>query len=103
MLPTETNPRTSKETPPQRSTRPVAAVIRVALALVAVCAILSLSAPLAAAQTETVLYNFTGIPDGANPLSQITFDSAGNLYGTTVNGGSATPSTSNTVKQVVKK
>ena len=38
--------------------------------------------------TETVLYTFTGGNDGANPFNGVTFDRAGNLYGTTVNGGS---------------
>ena len=35
---------------------------------------------------ETVLYSFSGL-DGANPSSVLLFDSQGNLYGTTVNGG----------------
>lgn len=38
--------------------------------------------------TESVLYSFKGVPvDGANPESSVTFDSAGNLYGTTAMGG----------------
>ncbi len=37
--------------------------------------------------TETVLYNFTGFPDGANPLGGAILDGAGNLYGTTSAGG----------------
>jgi uncharacterized repeat protein (TIGR03803 family) len=37
---------------------------------------------------ETVLYRFTGGTDGANPHGGVTFDQAGNLYGTTVFGGS---------------
>jgi uncharacterized repeat protein (TIGR03803 family) len=36
--------------------------------------------------TLTVLYNFTGGSDGANPHALIA-DAAGNLYGTTQNGG----------------
>jgi uncharacterized repeat protein (TIGR03803 family) len=38
--------------------------------------------------TETVLHSFTGIPDGASPLASLVLDPAGNLYGTTVEGGS---------------
>ena len=38
---------------------------------------------------ETVLYSFTGGADGSHPESALTFDSAGNLYGTTVGGGAA--------------
>ena len=37
--------------------------------------------------TEAVLHNFAGAPDGAVPTSGLTFDSAGNLYGTTGFGG----------------
>jgi uncharacterized repeat protein (TIGR03803 family) len=38
---------------------------------------------------ETVLYRFTGGDDGANPqYGDLVFDQAGNVYGTTVNGGS---------------
>lgn len=40
--------------------------------------------------TETVLYSFCSQPncaDGANPEASVIFDSAGNLYGTTENGG----------------
>ncbi len=44
---------------------------------------------------ETVLYSFCqnagqNCPDGANPLSGVTIDSSGNLYGTTANGGKGT-------------
>jgi uncharacterized repeat protein (TIGR03803 family) len=38
---------------------------------------------------ETVLYSFTGGADGSNPYAAVILDSAGNLCGTTVNGGSA--------------
>jgi uncharacterized repeat protein (TIGR03803 family) len=38
--------------------------------------------------SETVLYNFQGGKDGRNPwYASMTFDSAGNLYGTTLWGG----------------
>jgi uncharacterized repeat protein (TIGR03803 family) len=37
--------------------------------------------------TETVLYNFGAAPDGATPVAGVTFDKAGNLYGTTSAGG----------------
>lgn len=40
--------------------------------------------------TETVLYNFcsqANCADGANPQAGVIFDSTGNLYGTTKNGG----------------
>jgi len=38
---------------------------------------------------ETVLYNFSGGADGAQPFSALVRDKAGNLYGTTTMGGSA--------------
>ena len=37
--------------------------------------------------TETVLYNFTGGADGANPWAGLVRDKQGNLYGTTAYGG----------------
>ena len=37
---------------------------------------------------ETVLYSFTGGSDGKNPYGGVTRDSKGDLYGTTVSGGS---------------
>src|SRR5450631_3649040 len=41
----------------------------------------------AEAQSLTVLYNFTGSPDGAAPFADLVRDSEGNLYGTTLVGG----------------
>jgi uncharacterized repeat protein (TIGR03803 family) len=37
--------------------------------------------------TETVLYNFEGGNDAAQPNSPLIFDAAGNLYGTSIEGG----------------
>ena len=36
---------------------------------------------------ETVLYSFPGGANGENPVGGVIRDSAGNLYGTTCNGG----------------
>jgi uncharacterized repeat protein (TIGR03803 family) len=42
----------------------------------------------AGAQTETVLYNFNSSSEsGVTPIAGLTFDAAGNLYGTTSQGG----------------
>jgi len=50
--------------------------------------------------TETVLYNFCSLPkcsDGAGPLAGLIFDQAGNLYGTTANGGGGSGNDEGTV------
>lgn len=39
--------------------------------------------------TTTLLYSFSGGSDGANPFAGLLRDAAGNLYGTTANGGSS--------------
>jgi uncharacterized repeat protein (TIGR03803 family) len=44
---------------------------------------------------ETVLYTFTGTPDGANPYGNLIPDPSGNLYGTTLSGGTGTDACSN--------
>ena len=41
----------------------------------------------AVAQSFNSIYDFTGIPDGANPRGNLAADSTGNLYGTTEAGG----------------
>ena len=45
------------------------------------------------AWTYTVLYNFSGPPDGLFPEAGLIFDNAGNLYGTTAGGGTANAGT----------
>lgn len=40
--------------------------------------------------TETVLYNFTANGDGGEPMATLVADAAGNLYGTTLTGGTIT-------------
>jgi uncharacterized repeat protein (TIGR03803 family) len=44
--------------------------------------------PASASWKENVLYSFQGIPDGATPVGSVVFDSAGNIYGATQDGGS---------------
>jgi uncharacterized repeat protein (TIGR03803 family) len=58
-----------------------------ALTLAVLSAVLLLAARPAQAQTETVLYNFAGPPDGADSYSSLTPDGRNNFYGTTYAGG----------------
>lgn len=48
---------------------------------------------ISSAGTETVLYSFKGGSDGATPYAGLVFDAAGDLLGTTVNGGGSTQCT----------
>jgi uncharacterized repeat protein (TIGR03803 family) len=60
------------------------------LILAVVPALLLIAARPANAQAETLLYSFSfdgSYPDGAQPTSRLTSDSAGNFYGTTADGG----------------
>lgn len=68
--------------------RPAAllAALRGAVTLAVLSALLMFATHPAQAQTESVLYNFTGTPDGANPYSTLTMYN-GNLFGTTYDGG----------------
>lgn len=65
----------------------LAAAIAFAVLILTVVVLLALFALPAQAQTETVLYNFTGGSDGLYPTSSLVSDGAGNFYGTTVLGG----------------
>jgi len=58
------------------------------LALVGAFGLTVVATPAAQAQTYKVIHNFTGGGDGANPSAGLTINRAGNLYGTTYNGGS---------------
>ncbi len=58
----------------------------VRLPIVAIAISLIMAAPVAQAQTYTVLHNFNG-SDGRYPTSTLILDRAGNLYGTTEYGG----------------
>ncbi len=60
--------------------------------LYAVALVFAALAPATASATGsyTVLYSFNNSPDGATPYAGVSKDKAGNLYGTTGYGGSAT-------------
>jgi uncharacterized repeat protein (TIGR03803 family) len=51
--------------------------------------VFKLSADTSGGYTESVLYSFTGGGDGGTPQAGLIMDGAGNLYGTTANGGSS--------------
>src|SRR2546423_10820883 len=67
----------------------ISAVGNLMLALAVALALVAVATPRAHAQTFSVVHNFTGGSDGANPLSGFTIDAAGNLYGTTNGGGAS--------------
>jgi uncharacterized repeat protein (TIGR03803 family) len=70
-----------------RSTPGVTPTLRGVMTLAVLSALLLIAARPAQAQTEAVLYNFTGVAgDGSGPQSRLTFH-GGNLYGTTNSGG----------------
>ncbi len=64
-----------------RRTTTIALAVLVAFGLVAI--------PSAKAQSLSVLYSFTGSPDGQYPNAVPVMDTAGNLYGTTEYGGTS--------------
>ena len=62
---------------------------RAAVFMLAIVFGMALVAPISQAQTFSVIYNFTGVPDGEDPYAGLIEDSSGNLYGTTIVGGNA--------------
>src|ERR1700726_2924639 len=58
-----------------------------AISIFAISMILALALPLSAASTTKVLYAFAGGNDGEYLDTDLVIDSAGNLYGSTVQGG----------------
>lgn len=57
------------------------------LGIISVVAVLVSGA--GAASHGKIVHSFSGLGDGGDPATSLTFDAAGNAYGTTVNGGSA--------------
>jgi uncharacterized repeat protein (TIGR03803 family) len=49
---------------------------------------------------ESVLYSFTGVSDGGNPVGKLTQDADGNMYGVTYAGGSTTSSAYGTLFKI---
>ena len=52
------------------------------------CGVVFKLTPTASGYSESVIYNFQGGTDGANPVYGVVIDASGNLYGTTSAGGS---------------
>jgi uncharacterized repeat protein (TIGR03803 family) len=65
----------------------ISRAMNVALAVGLVMAASVVLTQSAKAQTFKVLYEFKGSPDGASPTARLIWGPAGNLYGTTYNGG----------------
>ena len=60
---------------------------RLTLMLVAAASAMALVAQAAWAGSSSVAYSFAGDEDGEYPSTELVIDGAGNLYGTTVQGG----------------
>ena len=66
---------------------PPLAVLRRTQTLLCLAALLVFGALPVPAQTESVLYSFTGQPDGSYPFATIVRGKGGNFHGTTTSGG----------------
>lgn len=64
---------------------------RLASCLFSFVLVVLFSSSASAAWKEKVLYSFQGGNDGATPAGGVVFDSAGNLYGVTADGGTSCP------------
>jgi uncharacterized repeat protein (TIGR03803 family) len=64
---------------------------RLATSLTVILIILSFTSPASAEWKEKVLHSFQGGKDGSLPAGGVVFDSAGNLYGVTTDGGLSCP------------
>lgn len=65
----------------------ISRIAAAALAIIVVFAVAIVATPAAQAQTFTVIHNFAGRGDGAAPSAGLTINAAGDLYGTTGEGG----------------
>jgi uncharacterized repeat protein (TIGR03803 family) len=79
--------RSTSATLPAVGSAPSTKQIRQRLGRCALAIVLGTLTLPAHAQTFTVLYNFRGAADGANPQAGLVIDAEGDLYGTTVAGG----------------
>ncbi len=77
--------------PAQHSTLSLGRRLQPASALALLCALAMFITQPVQAQSFTLLHTFTGGGDGAIPLSSLTLDRAGNLYGTAYGGGINSP------------
>ena len=64
-------------------------LVEIGPSIIFVFALLFASVAFCAVPSETVLHSFSGGSDGSNPEGALVADKAGNLYGTTSQGGSA--------------
>src|SRR4051812_3140208 len=60
-------------------------------ALLALTLLLALNTLPAHAQTYTVIHSFSGASDGSAPISGLSIDRGGRLYGTSMAGGNSGP------------